>query len=68
MSVKDSSINIGDLLGMIDAKCVSATNGFHQAKGRGDTEQAETMAEVKYQMADLKMQIVDHVLREVEGR
>jgi len=55
------------VLAMINARLEAVTNAYLYAKGSGRTVEAEAMAEVKWQIAELKMQFVELLTDQAES-
>ena len=64
MKVKERLIKTEDILKIIEARLEMVTMKYHHATGTGNKIDANVYAETKWQLAELKMQLVDHVLNQ----
>lgn len=65
MKIKDKEIKVGKVLDMIDARLEMVTMKYNYAKADNNKINAEALAETKWQIAELKMQIADFVFESI---
>lgn len=59
MKILEQQIQAKDVMDMINRRLEMVTMQYNYAKGSDRKIEAETMAETKWQIAELKMQFVD---------
>ena len=62
MAIEEKTITVSSVLRSIDDQIEKATHDFYVAKGAEDFDKAGRFAEVKWCLAELKMDIVDKVI------
>ncbi|MCK5639850.1 MAG: hypothetical protein KAJ19_03605 [Gammaproteobacteria bacterium] len=64
MSIDEKTITVSSVMRAIADKAEEATRDYYVAKGQEDYDKAGRMAEVKWCLAELKMDIVDLVINQ----
>ncbi len=59
MALIDNDVSAKEVMKLIDRRIESTTREFYIARGKGDSEKSAFMAEVKYNLVELKMDFVD---------
>ena len=65
MIIRDEKVSVGDVMDIIDRRLENITMQFNYGKVEQKTKLMDAMAEAKWQMAELKMQFVDHVISNI---
>lgn len=66
MQILEQHILAKDVLNLINMRLETVNNNYLYAKGKERTVEAEAMAETKWQLAELKMQFVDYLSKQLE--
>ena len=61
MKIKDQIVPASEVLRIIDQRLEAVTTQYYYAKGNDRKIEAEAMAETKWQIAEMKMQLVDYL-------
>lgn len=67
MKILEQQISAKDVMDMINRRLEMVTMQYNYAKGSDRKIEAETMAETKWQIAELKMQFVDLLTARLES-
>ena len=67
MKIKEQKVEAQEVLRIIDARLEMVTMQYNYAKADDRKVLAEVMAETKWQLAELKMQFVDHLIEKLEN-
>ena len=59
-------VTVGQVMRVVNARLQSVEHDYLVAKGGGKDKQAAIAAEVKWELAELKIQMIDMVLKHVE--
>jgi len=65
MIIRDEKVSVGDVMDIIDRRLENITMQFNYGKVEQKTKLMDAMAEAKWQMAELKMQFIDHVISNI---
>ena len=65
MIIRDEKVSVGDVMDIIDRRLENITMQFNYGKVEEKTKLMDAMAEAKWQMAELKMQFIDHVISNI---
>jgi len=66
MQILLQKVEAKKVIKMINARLDNITLEYVSAKGMKDSTKAEALAETKWQLAELKMQFVDLLVRQLE--
>lgn len=67
MSIRqDQQIRFGDVLGIVNAAIDDCSRRFYTARGKRDETDALAMAEAKWQLAEIKLRLVDKITEDQE--
>lgn len=65
MKLLNQAIKAGDVVSLINTRLNNVTMKYNHAVANEDKVSAECLAETKWQLAELKMQIVDFLLEKL---
>lgn len=66
MQILKQNIKAEEVMRMIDARLNSVTNNYNYSSAKDDKITASAMAETKWQLAELKMQFVDILIKQLD--
>ena len=67
MKIKEQKVEAKEVLRIIEARLEMVTMQYNYAKADDRKVTAEAMAETTWQLAELKMQFVDHLTEKLEN-